>query len=89
MVQLMVDGTKQHSLFSILEDPYEQNDLAAEFPEVVTDLVNRFEAIPKGKVAGLGSPPPPTITGLGGPGSIEADFRPLKIPPYTETMRTD
>ena len=89
MVQLMVDGTKQHSLFSILEDPYEQNDLAAEFPEVVTDLVNRFEAIPKGKVAGLGSPPPPTITGLGGPGSIEADFRPLEIPPYTETMRTD
>lgn len=72
-------------LFRIFEDPYEQADLAAQFPDVVEQLLSTFRAMPKAAIVGIDDPPIPTRTGLGGPMSRDPDNRPANREPYAES----
>ena len=82
------DGESQafhHELFRILDDPYETEDLAERYPEVVTEIMGAFEALPKGRMHGMDSAPVPTLWGPGGPGSALPDDGPPRRPPYAES----
>ena len=72
-------------LFRIAEDPYEENDLAAEYPDVVEQLLSKFAAMPKATIVAIDDPPIPTRTGLGGPMSLVPDTRPPNREPYAES----
>lgn len=72
-------------LFRVFEDPYEQADLAAQFPDVVEQLLSTFRAMPKAAIVGIDDPPIPTRTGLGGPMSRDPDDRPANREPYAES----
>jgi arylsulfatase A-like enzyme len=78
-------GQLRSRLFRIFEDPNEQADLAAQFPEVVEQLLSTFRAMPKAAIVGIDDPPIPTRTGLGGPMSRDADNRPANREPYAES----
>ena len=78
-----------YSLFRIDEDPYEENDLAAERTDVLERLIGELEALPRAPVVGRDDPPIPTETGLGGPMSIPPDRRPVNREPWAESARTD
>jgi len=80
-------GQLQHQLYRISEDPYEQNDLAAQRPEVLEQLLARFRALPRAPIVALDDPPIPTRTGLGGPASPVPDNRPPNRKPYAEAAR--
>jgi arylsulfatase A-like enzyme len=80
-------GQLQVQLFRISEDPYEQNDLAAERPDVVEQLLARFHAIPRVPIVAINDPPIPTRTGLGGPASLVPDNRPPNREPFAEAAR--
>ena len=82
-------GALHSQLFRISEDPYEENDLAAQRTDVVERLISEVNAIPKGPVAGIDGPPIPTATGLGGPMSLPPDNWPPNRAPYAETAGTD
>jgi arylsulfatase A-like enzyme len=77
-------GLLRHQLFRISEDPYERNDLAAQRPDVVEQLLSRFHAIPRVPIIAINDPPIPTRTGLGGPASPVPDNRPPNREPYAE-----
>lgn len=79
----------RYALFRILEDPSEQNDLAAEQPDILERLIGELAALPRGPVVGMDDPPIPTATGLGGPMSIPPDRRPPNREPWAESARTD
>jgi hypothetical protein len=72
-------------LFRISEDPYEQNDLAAERPDILEQLLSRLRAIPRVPIIAINDPPIPTRTGLGGPASLVPDNRPPNREPYAES----
>ncbi len=78
-----------YSLFRIDEDPYEENDLAAERPDILERLIGELDAIPRAPIVGGDDPPIPTATGLGGPMSIPPDQRPVNRAPWAESARTD
>ena len=78
-------GELQFQLFRISEDPYEQNDLAAERPDVLEQLLSRFRALPRVPIVAIDDPPIPTRTGLGGPASLVPDNRPANREPYAES----
>jgi arylsulfatase A-like enzyme len=80
-------GELQLQLFRISEDPYEQNDLAAERPDILEQLLSRFRAIPRVPIIAINDPPIPTRTGLGGPASLVPDNRPPNREPYAEAAR--
>ena len=80
-------GQLQLQLFRISEDPYEQNDLAAERPDVVEQLLARFRAIPRVPIIAINDPPIPTRTGLGGPASLVPDNQPPNREPYAEEAK--
>ena len=72
-------------LFRIREDPYEQNDLAAEHPDVLTRLASAFEAIPKAEMIGAGAAPEPDYgDNRGGSSSVLPDETPPSGIPYAE-----
>ncbi|MDX2460123.1 MAG: arylsulfatase [Gammaproteobacteria bacterium] len=78
-------GQTQVHLFRIDEDPYEKNDLASEYPDVVEQLLSEFQSVHKAPIVGLDDPPIPTRTGLGGPASLVPDDRPPNKEPYAES----
>ena len=82
-------GQPRIQLFRILDDPYEQVDLAAEYPGVVEELLANFHAVPRVPIVGIDDPPIPTLTGLGGPASIIPDERPTNREPYAESAVRD
>ena len=82
-------GMLRYSLFRIAEDPYEENDLAAERTDVFERLIGELDALPRAPVVGMDDTPIPTATGLGGPMSLPPDNRPPNRQPYAESARTD
>jgi arylsulfatase A-like enzyme len=78
-------GQMGSHLYRITEDPYEKNDLADEYPDVVEQLVSKFREIPKAAIVAIDDPPIPTRTGLGGPMSLVPDTRPPNREPYAES----
>jgi arylsulfatase B len=82
-------GQLESYLFRISEDPYEQNDLAAQYPEVVSRLEVRLSDFPRAPIIGLNDEPVPTITGLGGPASPMPDNSPPDREPYAESAVQD
>ena len=78
-----------YSLFRIDEDPYEENDLAAERTDVLERLIDELEALSRAPIVGGDDPPIPTTTGLGGPMSLPPDRRSVNREPWAESARTD
>jgi arylsulfatase A-like enzyme len=78
------DREVQNYLFEILADPYEQNDLAAEYPAVLERLVAELEAMPQVEPLTRGQTPP-DFTAPGAPSSALPDTRPAVGVPYTES----
>ena len=87
LIQLYDSETQtfRQELFRISDDPLESEDLADRRPEVVAEMMQAFEALPKAKMHGLGAAPLPTITGPGGPGSAIPDDGPPRRRPYAES----
>ncbi len=80
-------GKVETHLFRIFEDPNEKNDLAAAHPGIVESLLSEFQPTPDEKIVSLGAEPVPTMTGIGGPSSLEPDNRPPQREPYAETAQ--
>ena len=57
------------------EDPYEQNDLAAQYPDVLNRLVAELDAIPKVEPLTMGQRTP-DFASPGSPGATVPDSRP-------------
>jgi arylsulfatase A-like enzyme len=76
-------------LFRIRDDPYEQHDQAAKYPDVVDKLLALFRRMPQATIVGIDDPPIPTRTGLGGPMSPIPDDRPPNREPYAESAVQD
>jgi arylsulfatase A-like enzyme len=74
----------QRYLFDIKNDPYEENDLAAEYPVVLNRLVAELEAIPKVPSVTKGQPGPDQSE-PGAPSSVMPDNRPPVATPYAES----
>ena len=89
LVQMKDKGSGEFKvhLYRIAEDPYERNDLAAQFPDVVEQMLSMFDAIPRATIVAIDDPPIPTRTGLGGPASLVPDNRPPDRVPYAESAR--
>jgi arylsulfatase A-like enzyme len=78
----------QFHLFNIRNDPNEESDLAAEYPEEFERLKAELNALPKVDPLALGEETP-DMSEPGAPRAIEPDNRSVINPPYTETARTD
>jgi arylsulfatase A-like enzyme len=76
-------GEIQNSLFEILEDPTEQNNLAEEYPEVLSRLLEELAAMPKVKGLTIGEKSP-DASSPGSPRSTVPDDRPIVATPYAE-----
>ncbi len=78
------DGELQNYLFAIREDPYERNDLAAEHPDVLAELVAELEALPIAEPLTLNEQPP-DFSAPGAPYNAEPDNRIPTATPYSES----
>ena len=79
------DGNFQMHLFNIHRDPYEKNDLAEEFPEVLEQLRAEVEALPRVQSTTIDEPQGrDRFAGPGGPASVEPDNRIPDGTPYSE-----
>lgn len=78
-------GQLQPQLFRIAEDPYEQNDVAADHPDIVQQLLAKVAAANNAPIVGIDDSPVPTRLGLGGPASAIPDNRPPNKEPYAES----
>lgn len=78
----------QFHLFDIRNDPNEESDVAAEYPEVLERLLAQLNALPKVDPLALGEETP-DMSEPGAPRAIDPDNRSVINPPYTETARTD
>ena len=78
----------QFHLFDIRNDPNEETDVAAEYPEVFERLLAQLNALPKADPLALGEETP-DMSEPGAPRAIDPDNRSVINPPYTETARTD
>lgn len=60
LVQLLNRNTNRttNSLYMIFSDPYEQKDLAAEYPEVLQEMLAKLAASKGEPIAGTGQPGP-------------------------------
>ncbi len=82
-------GQLQPQLFRIAEDPYEQNDVAADHPDIVRRLLANVTAAQNVPIVGIDDPTIPTRLGLGGPASAVPDNRPPNKEPYAESALPD
>ena len=78
------DREVQSYLFEIYKDPYEQNDLATERPDVLARLVAELEAMPQADPVNRGQKPP-DMNSPGSPGAAEPDTRPAVRTAYAES----
>jgi arylsulfatase A-like enzyme len=84
LVQIVTPaGEIQNSLLEILEDPTEQNNLADEYPEVLSRLLEELAAMPKIKGLTVGEKTPDSSS-PGSPRSTVPDDRPIVATPYAE-----
>ena len=79
-------GGTEDLLFDILNDPFEENDLAETRPEVFRQLVEELDAIPKTEPISLHDPLP-ALNEPGGPMRWDPDNRPPGGTPYAESGR--
>ena len=78
------DGEMQDFLFDILVDPYEQNDVSADFPDILARLSAELDAMPKADPLTRGETTP-DFDAPGAPASIEPDTRPVIATPFAES----
>jgi len=78
------DGEVQNYLFDIYTDPYEQNDLATEYPDVLARLVAELAAVPQVEPINRGQRYP-DMDAPGSPVSVDPDTRPAIATPYAES----
>jgi arylsulfatase A-like enzyme len=78
----------QFHLFDIRNDPNEESDLAAEYPEEFERLKAELNALPRVDPLALGEETPDQSQ-PGAPRSIDPDNRSVINPPYTETARSN
>ncbi len=78
------DDEIQDFLFDIFVDPYEQNDVAADYPEILARLAAELDAMPKAEPLTRGETPP-DFNSPGAPASIEPDTRPAIGTPFAES----
>lgn len=79
------EGDLQVFLFDIRNDPYEESDLSAEFPDVLAGLVAEVESLPRLQSVTYGETVVGAeLAGLGGPAWPEPDYRVPTGTPYAE-----
>ncbi len=81
------EGQIQNFLFEIMIDPYEQYDLADQYPNVLDRLVAELDAMPKAEPLSINEPPP-AFNAPGAPNSIAPDDRAPGGTPYAESGPT-
>ncbi|MGI9258968.1 MAG: sulfatase family protein, partial [Gammaproteobacteria bacterium] len=78
------EGEVQDFLFDIFVDPYEQNDVAEDYPDIFARLVEELDAMPKAEPLTRGEIVP-DFNAPGAPASIEPDTRPVIATPFAES----
>jgi len=78
------DGELQDFLFDIVDDPYEESDLAGERPEVLTQLAAELDAMPVAEPLSRHDTPP-DFNAPGAPPAVHPDPRPPIATPYAES----
>jgi len=78
------DGDVTNALFDIIADPYEQQDLAKTYPDVLQSMIADLDAMEKREPVTLGERTPDR-SAPGNPGAAQPDNRPAIATPYAES----
>ncbi len=84
MSSVSTDGTVNNSLFDILADPYEKEDLAKTHADVLQSMAAELDAMEKRSPVTLGERAPDR-SAPGSPGAAQPDNRPAIATPYAES----
>jgi arylsulfatase A-like enzyme len=59
--KLIAEKDKEYKLFNVQADPTESNDLSAQHPQKIADMLKVLASMPKGESKGVKGPPPETL----------------------------